>query len=61
MHTGRSKDGSLLYPGFPFTSYTKVTRADSDAIYAYLRSVPPVNVAEPSARTANSRSTTATC
>ncbi|CCD38174.1 Putative diheme cytochrome c-553 [Candidatus Paraburkholderia kirkii UZHbot1] len=46
MHTGRSKDGSLLYPGFPFTSYTKVTRANSDAIYAYLRSVPPVN--EPS-------------
>src|SRR6202012_579530 len=44
MHTGRSKDGSLLYPGFPFTSYTKVSRADSDAIYAFLRSVPPVNV-----------------
>ncbi|MEK6298788.1 MAG: c-type cytochrome, partial [Paraburkholderia tropica] len=44
MHTGRSKDGSLLYPAFPFTSYTKVTRADSDAIYAYLRSVPPVHV-----------------
>ncbi|MBN3805960.1 c-type cytochrome [Paraburkholderia sp. Ac-20336] len=44
MHTGRSKDGSLLYPGFPFTSYTKVTRADADAIYAYLRSVAPVNV-----------------
>ncbi|QKM48319.1 Nicotinate dehydrogenase subunit B [Burkholderia glumae] len=43
MHTGRSKDGSLLYPGFPFTSYTKVSRADSDAIYAYLRSVAPVN------------------
>ncbi|KMY85469.1 putative diheme cytochrome c-553 [Candidatus Paraburkholderia calva] len=46
MHTGRSKDGSLLYPGFPFTSYTKVSRADSDAIYAYLRSVAPVS--EPS-------------
>jgi mono/diheme cytochrome c family protein len=44
MHTGRSKDGSLLYPGFPFTSYTKVTRADADAIYAFLRSVAPVNV-----------------
>ena len=44
MHTGRSKDGSLLYPAFPFTSYTRVTRADSDAIFAYLRSVPPVNV-----------------
>jgi mono/diheme cytochrome c family protein len=26
----------------PFASYTKVTRADSDAIFAYLRSVPPV-------------------
>jgi mono/diheme cytochrome c family protein len=44
LHTGRSKDGSLLYPGFPFTSYTKITRADSDAIYAYLRSVPAVAV-----------------
>ena len=46
LHTGRAKDGSLLYPAFPFTSYTKVTRADSDAIYAFLRSVPPV--AQPS-------------
>jgi mono/diheme cytochrome c family protein len=44
LHTGRSKDGSLLYPAFPFASYTKVTRADSDAIYAYLRSVPPSSV-----------------
>ncbi|MGA7816632.1 c-type cytochrome [Caballeronia sp.] len=44
LHNGRSKDGSLLYPAMPFTAYTKVTRADSDAIYAYMRSVPPVNV-----------------
>lgn len=42
MHTGRSRDGSLLYPAMPFASYTRVTRADSDAIFAYLRSVPPV-------------------
>src|SRR5580704_16108133 len=42
---GKQFAGGLLYPGFPFTSYTKVTRADSDAIYAYLRSVTPVNVA----------------
>lgn len=42
MHTGRSPDGSLLYPAMPFASYTKITRADSDAIFAYLRSVPPV-------------------
>jgi mono/diheme cytochrome c family protein len=42
MHTGRSPKGYLLYPAMPFASYTKVTRADSDAIFAYLRSVPPV-------------------
>jgi mono/diheme cytochrome c family protein len=42
MHEGRFPDGGLLYPAMPFASYTKVTRADSDAIYAYLRSIPPV-------------------
>ena len=42
MHEGRFPDGGLIYPAMPFASYTKVTRADSDAIYAYLRSVPPV-------------------
>jgi mono/diheme cytochrome c family protein len=42
MHTGVSRDGSLLYPAMPFASYTKVTRADSDAIYAYLMSITPV-------------------
>ena len=42
MHSGLSRDGSLLYPAMPFASYTKVTRADSDAIFAYLMSVPPV-------------------
>jgi mono/diheme cytochrome c family protein len=45
MHTGRSPKGYLLYPAMPFASYTKVTRADSDAIFAYLRSVPPVRLA----------------
>ena len=43
MHTGRFPDGGLIYPVMPFGSYTKVTRADSDAIFAYLRSVPPVH------------------
>jgi mono/diheme cytochrome c family protein len=42
MHTGRSRNGDLLYPAMPFASYTKVTRADSDAIFAYLLSVPPI-------------------
>ena len=44
MHSGVSRDGSLLYPAMPFASYTKVTRADSDAIYAYLMSVQPVKL-----------------
>lgn len=42
LHEGKSKDGSLLYPAFPFTSYTKVTRVDADAIFAYLKSLPPI-------------------
>ncbi len=41
MHNGRSKDGRLLYPAFPYTSYTEVSREDSDALYAYLKSRPP--------------------
>ena len=45
LHTGRSRDGALLYPAMPFASYTKITRVDSDAIFAYLRSVPAVKQA----------------
>ena len=39
LHHGRSKDGRLLVPAFPYTSYTQVTRADSDALFAFLRSL----------------------
>jgi cytochrome c553 len=42
LHNGRSKDGRLLVPAFPYPNYTLVTRADSDSIYAFLRSLPPV-------------------
>ncbi|WP_422846387.1 c-type cytochrome [Acidovorax sp. M2(2025)] len=45
LHHGRSKDGRLLYPAFPYPNYTQVTREDADAIFAYLQSLPPV--AEP--------------
>ncbi len=45
MHDGRSKDGSLLYPAFPYTNYTRVTRADSDAIFAWLQTLPAVRQA----------------
>jgi mono/diheme cytochrome c family protein len=42
MHNGRSKSGRLLYPAFPYTSYTQVSREDSDAIFAFLKSQPAV-------------------
>ncbi len=42
LHEGKGHDGSFLYPVFPYPSYTKVTRADVNAMYAYLRSLKPV-------------------
>jgi mono/diheme cytochrome c family protein len=42
MHNGVGRDGHLFYPAFPFTSYTKITRADVNAIYAYLHSLAPI-------------------
>jgi mono/diheme cytochrome c family protein len=42
MHNGRSKDGRWLYPAFPYAQYTRLTRADADDIFAYLRSLPAV-------------------
>lgn len=42
MHQGRSRDGRLLTPAFPYTAFTHVTRADSDALYVYLQSLSPV-------------------
>jgi mono/diheme cytochrome c family protein len=42
MHAGISQDGSHLYPAFPYPWFTKVTRADVDAIKAYLDTVAPV-------------------
>lgn len=47
LHHGRSRDGRLLYPAFPYTSTTRVTREDADAIFAYLQSLPPVRQAAP--------------
>lgn len=42
LHDGYSKNGTLLYPTFPYTNYTRISRADADAIYAYLRTIAPV-------------------
>ncbi len=41
LHRGRGKDGRRLLPAFPYSAYTHVPRADSDALFAYLQSLPP--------------------
>lgn len=42
MHEGIGADGKHLYPAFPYPWYTKLTRADVDAIKAFLDALPPV-------------------
>jgi mono/diheme cytochrome c family protein len=44
---GRSADGRLLYPAFPYTHTTLLTRGDVDALYTYFRSLPPVHARPP--------------
>jgi mono/diheme cytochrome c family protein len=47
MHRGRSANGRLLTPAFPYNHTSVVTRQDSDAIFAWLMSQPPVVQAQP--------------
>ena len=42
LHDGVNKRGQDMYPTMPYDFYTKATRDDIDAIYAYLRTVKPV-------------------
>lgn len=42
LHEGKGKGGEYLYPAFPYPNYTRITRADSDAIYAFLMAQPAV-------------------
>ncbi len=48
LHWGEARDGRMLYPSFPYPEYTKVTRQDADAIFAYLMSLSPVSKLTPS-------------
>ena len=47
LRKGVRPDGQHLYPVFPYPSFTNVTDADSDALFAYLRSVPAVRSTPP--------------
>lgn len=42
LHHGKSRDGRLLSPAFPYTEYTRISRADSDAMFEYFQSLPAV-------------------
>jgi len=47
LHQGIGKDGKHLYPAFPYTSYTLMTRSDALAIKAYLLSLKPIKYTPP--------------
>jgi len=47
MHRGRSKNGRLLAPAFPYNHTSVITRQDSDAILAWLKTLAPVVQAQP--------------
>ncbi|HEY6579267.1 MAG TPA: cytochrome c [Rhizomicrobium sp.] len=44
---GMGPGGVHLYPAFPYPYFTQVSRADSDALYAFLRTVRPVKSTPP--------------
>ena len=47
MHEGIGRNGSRLYPAFPYIAYTMLTRNDVLAIKAYLFSLKPVHATPP--------------
>ncbi|WP_298813854.1 cytochrome c [uncultured Sphingomonas sp.] len=47
LHRGVGRDGSHLYPAFPYTHYAGITDADVDALYAFLMTRAPVSAKPP--------------
>jgi len=47
MREGVARDGSHLYPAFPYTHYTRVSREDLQALYAYFMTRKPIQAPEP--------------
>jgi mono/diheme cytochrome c family protein len=47
MHEGISDHGNHLYPAFPYPWFNRVTREDTDAILAYLKTTPGVKYRPP--------------
>jgi mono/diheme cytochrome c family protein len=47
MHEGVSRNGSHLFPVFPYDHFTKVSDDDVKAIYAYMMTRPPIRAEAP--------------
>ena len=47
MHDGIDDQGANLYPAFPYPWFTRASRADDDAILAYLKSTPAIDYSPP--------------
>jgi mono/diheme cytochrome c family protein len=47
MHDGIGSRGENLYPAFPYPSFRRATRADDDAILAYLQTTPEARYTPP--------------
>lgn len=43
LHEGLDDEGKHLYPAMPYNYYTLISRPDSDAIFAYLKTLTPVH------------------
>lgn len=52
MRRGISRNGSNLYPAFPYTSFAKMSGDDMFALYAFLQTLEPVRQATPAAEMA---------
>ncbi len=50
MREGVSRDGSHLYPAFPYDHFARLTDRDLDALYAFLMTRPPVEARMPENR-----------
>ena len=50
LHEGVDDEGHNLYPALPYTNFTRVSRADSDAMLAYLKTTPAVDYNPPANR-----------
>jgi mono/diheme cytochrome c family protein len=42
LHQGIAADGSHLYPAFPYAYFTRISRAETDDLFAYLKTLKPV-------------------